>query len=52
MSSSKREKNFLAQLKFAKLFIKQQKMSQYILFNLVFNEDCKIGLAIFLPFVP
>jgi hypothetical protein len=42
---------FEAQLKFVNFFILQQKMSQRIVFNLVFNEDSKMGSAIFVPFV-
>jgi hypothetical protein len=42
---------FEAQLKFANFFILQQKMSQHIVFYLVFNEDSKMGSAIFVPFV-
>jgi hypothetical protein len=39
-----------AQLKFVNFFIYQQKKSQHIVFNLVFNEDSKMGSAIFVPF--
>ncbi len=42
---------FEAQLKFVNFFNKQEKMSQHIVFNLVFNEDSKMGSAIFVPFV-
>ncbi len=42
---------FEAQLKFVNFCIKQQKMSRCMVFNLVFNEDSKMGSAIFVPFV-
>jgi hypothetical protein len=39
---------FETQLIFVSFFIWLQKMSQHIVFNLVFNEDSKMGSAIFL----
>ncbi len=42
---------FEAHLKFVNFLILQQKMSQHIVFNLFFNEDSKMGSAIFVPFV-
>ncbi len=39
-----------AQLKFVNFFIHQQKMSQHIVFTMAFNEDSKMGSAIFVPF--
>ncbi len=40
-----------AQLKLVKFLISGKKMSEHIVFNFVFNEDSKIGSAIFVPFV-
>jgi hypothetical protein len=42
---------FEAQLKLVNSFILQQKMSQHIVLNFVFNEDSKMGSGIFEPFV-
>jgi hypothetical protein len=41
---------FEAQLKLVNFFIFQQNLSQHIVFNLVFNEDSKMGSAIFVPY--
>ncbi len=42
---------FEAQMKCVNFFIWQQNTLQHIVFNLVFNEDSKMGSAIFVPFV-
>jgi len=41
---------FEAQLKLVNFLFCSKKMSQHIVFNLVFNEDSKMGSAIFCTF--